>query len=151
MIIITGMCAYGSMSCTKSNCSSNATPDSKVTIVAEEAPLSTSERLMVLLSEEVELNDSLCYSIYYAMKTSDASTSEQLGYVLYNYFKGNNKRNDCINSFVSQNNINKKEFSILFLKCIDLENEYENYEELINAFPMLHISKEEYKKLLQGD
>ncbi|MCR5697298.1 MAG: hypothetical protein K6G73_10045 [Marinilabiliaceae bacterium] len=151
MIIITGMCAYGTMSCSKSNCSSNATPDNKVTIVAEEASLSTSERLMVLLSEEVELNDSLCYSICYAMKTSDASTSEQLGYVLYNYFKGNNKRNDYINSFVSQNNINKKEFSILFLKCIDLENEYENYDELINAFPMLHISKDEYKELLQED
>lgn len=29
MIIITGMCAYGSMSCTKFNCSSNATPDKK--------------------------------------------------------------------------------------------------------------------------
>ena len=150
MIIMVGMSTCGSMSCTNTNCSSNPTPDNNVTIV-EESHLSISEQLTSLLSEEIELNDSLCYNIYYAMKTSDASISEQLGYILYNYFKGNNKRNDYINSFVSKNNINKKEFSILFLKCIDLENEYENYNDFINAFPMVHLSKDEYKKILQGD
>lgn len=72
-----------------------------------------------LLSDDAELTDSICYDIYRALRESDASESEQLGYLLYNYFECNGKRNDIVRQFMEQNGIDKKEFSTLFIECID--------------------------------
>lgn len=72
-----------------------------------------------MLSDDAELTDSIYYDIYRALRESDASESEQLGYLLYNYFEGNGKRNDIVRQFMEQNGIDKKEFSTLFIECID--------------------------------
>lgn len=150
LTIVIGTIMHIPTSCTNQKNNSEAT--SALSEISEELDndyLSVeTEKLMGALIDGVELNDSICQNLIYALNTSDASVSEQLGYVLYNYFNNNTKRNNYMSQYIARHNINIEKFSLMFLTCISLENEYNSYNEFIKSFSMIRIAETEYAKFV---
>lgn len=73
----------------------------------------------------------------FLLKNKNESMSEEVGYLLFNFFKGNKVANNEYLSFLKKKDKAFKEHilsDLIQIMCIDLEDEKYTYKKLINDF-----------------
>lgn len=112
------------------------------TIVSTSIDSDEDSKEVNLLFEKISNKKSLNTKEYsslsaYILKNNDASISENIGYLLFQYFQNNNKLSKEFATFLKTKTDDDKErllSAMIQLMCIDLSEENYTYEKLIADF-----------------
>ena len=127
----------------------------KSTVTQKVFPKSTNITMVVSKMENhVQLND-VDYNIIngFLSGNKDESTSEGVGYTLFEYLKGNKPANEGYDSFLNKKGSAYKEKileKLIQIMCVDLGDEKYTYEKLTSDFSLFKESNAAQKALKTG-
>jgi hypothetical protein len=110
------------------------------------------------LRDKVSLDSSAYEELVSFLNTNnDESQSEEVGYLLYQFFKGNEEYNQSFERFLSkkQNSMRDSILSALIqIMCLDLGEDNYTYQRLIKDFPVFknsEVVKSEFENCVDSE
>jgi len=122
--------------------------NSKKPIISQEGDDYKEPEFMLKLQNQTDLNEDDYNKLIIFLKNNiDESMSENLGFLLFQYFKGRTERNKNFIKIIK--NSDKERVYVLLIKtmCIDIiDEDYKDINEFINDFPMFIDNSDIIKK-----